>query len=411
MLTRDLLLALREGRSVPPEAVQAFAAHLGASDISDAQAGAFAMAICLQGLSEQGRVALTLGMRDSGKVLDWNLPGKVIDKHSTGGVGDSVSLILAPMMAAAGAYVPMISGRGLGHTGGTLDKLEAIPGLKTQLSEVEFRAIVAEVGCAIVAPSPDIAPADQRLYAVRDVTGTGSGAVMSDLGQARELAQALVATANGAGCPTSAVLTDMSQPLIPSIGNALEIADVMRAFETGQGAMVEVALELGTQLLKQAQVFFTETGARDGLRATLQDGSAKARFGAMVRAQGGPENFADRWQDYLEIAPAYELRAGGTGYLSEIDGTALGQAVVALGGGRQREDDRIDHSVGLSDIARLGTHLRKGAPIARLHCRNAKQAEVALRAIESALTLRSEPPVLPDLIIERVMPTKAEKHG
>ena len=440
MLTRDLLLALREGRSVPPEAVQAFAAQLGTSDISDAQAGAFAMAICLQGLSEQGRVALTLGMRDSGKVLDWNLPGKVIDKHSTGGVGDSVSLILAPMLAAAGAYVPMISGRGLGHTGGTLDKLEAIPGLKTQLSEVEFRAIVAEVGCAIVAPSPDIAPADQRLYAVRDVTGTvrsrdlitasilakklaagleglvldvktGSGAVMSDLGQARELAQALVATANGAGCPTSAVLTDMSQPLIPSIGNALEIADVMRAFETGQGAMVEVALELGTQLLKQAQVFFTETGARDGLRATLQDGSAKARFGAMVRAQGGPENFADRWQDYLEIAPAYELRAGGTGYLSQIDGTALGQAVVALGGGRQREDDRIDHSVGLSDIARLGTHLRKGAPIARLHCRNAKQAEVALRAIESALTLRSEPPVLPDLIIERVMPTKAEKHG
>ena len=343
MLTRDLLLALREGWPVPPEAVQAFAAHLGTSDISDAQAGAFAMAICLQGLSEQGRVALTLGMRDSGKVLDWNLPGKVMDKHSTGGVGDSVSLILAPMLAAAGAYVPMISGRGLGHTGGTLDKLEAIPGLKTQFTEVEFRAIVAKVGCAIVAPSLDIAPADQRLYAVRDVTGTvrsrdlitasilakklaagleglvldvktGSGAVMSDLSQARDMAQALVATANGAGCPTSAVLTDMSQPLIPSIGNALEIADVMRAFETRQGAMVEVALELGTQLLLQAQMFLTETGARDGLRATLQDGSAKARFGAMVRAQGGPDNFVDRWQDYLEIAPAYEVRSLDTGF-------------------------------------------------------------------------------------------------
>ena len=334
----------------------------------------------------------------------------------------------------------MISGRGLGHTGGTLDKLEAIPGLKTQFTEAEFRAIVAKVGCAIVAPSPDIAPADQRLYAVRDVTGTvrsrdlitasilakklaagleglvldvktGSGAVMSDLGQARDLAQALVATANGAGCPTSAVLTDMSQPLIPSIGNALEIADVMRAFESGQGAMVEVALELGTQLLAQTQMFLTETGARDGLKATLQDGSAKARFGAMVRAQGGPENFADRWQDYLEIAPAYELRSPGTGYLAEMDGAALGQAVVALGGGRQREDDRIDHSVGLSDIAPLGTHLRKGALIARLHCRSPKQAEMAMRAVQGAVTLSAEPPVLPALIIERITPTKVSKHG
>ncbi|MBT4243613.1 MAG: thymidine phosphorylase [Planktomarina temperata] len=440
MLTRDLLLALREGWPVPPEAVQAFGANLGAGEISDAQAGAFAMAICLQGLSEEGRVALTLGMRDSGKVLNWDLPGKVIDKHSTGGVGDSVSLILAPMLAAVGAYVPMISGRGLGHTGGTLDKLEAIPGLKTQFTEAEFRAIVAKVGCAIVAPSPDIAPADQRLYAVRDVTGTvrsrdlitasilakklaagleglvldvktGSGAVMSDLGQARDLAQALVATANGAGCPTSAVLTDMSQPLIPSIGNALEIADVMRAFESGQGAMVEVALELGTQLLLQTQMFLTETGARDGLKATLQDGSAKARFGAMVRAQGGPENFADRWQDYLEIAPAYELRSPGIGYLTEMDGAALGQAVVALGGGRQREDDRIDHSVGLSDIAPLGTHLRKGALIARLHCRSPKQAEMAMRAVQGAVTLSAEPPVLPALIIERITPTKVSKHG
>jgi thymidine phosphorylase len=312
--------------------------------------------------------------------------------------------------------------------------------LKTQFTEAEFRAIVAKVGCAIVAPSPDIAPADQRLYAVRDVTGTvrsrdlitasilakklaagleglvldvktGSGAVMSDLGQARDLAQALVATANGAGCPTSAVLTDMSQPLIPSIGNALEIADVMRAFESGQGAMVEVALELGTQLLLQTQMFLTETGARDGLKATLQDGSAKARFGAMVRAQGGPENFADRWQDYLEIAPAYELRSPGTGYLAEMDGAALGQAVVALGGGRQREDDRIDHSVGLSDIAPLGTHLRKGALIARLHCRSSKQAEMAMRAVQGAVTLSAEPPVLPALIIERITPTKVSKHG
>ena len=412
MLTRDLLLALREGLPVPAEAVRAFGANLGAGDISDAQAGAFAMAICLQGLSEQGRVALTLGMRDSGKVLGWDLPGKMIDKHSTGGVGDSVSLILAPMLAAVGAYVPMISGRGLGHTGGTLDKLEAIPGLKTQFTEVEFRAIVANVGCAIVAPSLDIAPADQRLYAVRDVTGTVRS---RDLITASILAKKLAAGLEGlvldVKTGSGAVMSDLSQPLIPSIGNALEIADVMRAFETGQGAMVEVALELGTQLLLQAQMVLTETGARDRLRATLQDGSAKARFSAMVRAQGGPANFVDRWQDYLEIAPAYELRAANAGYLSEIDGAALGQAVVTLGGGRQREDDRIDHSVGLSDITPLGTYLRKGAPIARLHCRSSKQADIALRAIQAALTLSSEPPVLPALIIERIMPEKVSKHG
>ena len=431
MQARDVLFCLREGRTVEPEAINRFAKDIGNGRVTDAQAGAFAMAVCLHGLDDAGRVALTLGMRDSGKVLSWDLPGKVIDKHSTGGVGDAVSLLLAPMLAAVGAFVPMISGRGLGHTGGTLDKLEAIPGLRTHFSEVQFRSIVKAVGCAIVAPTPDIAPADQRLYAVRDVTGTvrstdlitssilakklaaglealvldvktGSGAVMQDLGVARALAQALVRTSNGAGCPTSAIITDMSQPLLPSIGNALEIADVMRAFDSGLGALVEVAIELGAQLLVQANIFYTEKGARDELIKHLEDGSAKTKFGKMVVAQGGPENFAERWEDYLNIAPAYEVLAPIDGYVQAMDGTALGQIVVDLGGGRQREDDQIDHAVGLSGIVRLGTKLCSGQPMALVHCHDTKSADQAIHAVQLAILLGPTVPVPKPLILERI---------
>jgi thymidine phosphorylase len=433
MQARYLLFALREGHVVSRSAVNTFAKDLGSDAISDAQAGAFAMAICQNGLTDEARVALTLGMRDSGEVLQWDLPGKVIDKHSTGGVGDAVSLLLAPMLAAAGAFVPMISGRGLGHTGGTLDKLEAIPGFQTEFSVKQFKAIVSKVGCAIVAPSASIAPADQRLYAVRDVTGTvrsldlitssilskklaaglqalvldvktGSGAVMQDMQEAIFLAQALVKTANGAGCPTSALITDMNQPLLPSIGNACEVADVMRAFESANGTMVDVAIELGAQLLVQAHLFFTEKGARDQLLKTLTDGSAKAKFGEMVAAQKGPANFADRWEDYLTIAPSNEVLATHSGYIQEIDGTALGQIVVELGGGRQREGDRIDHSVGLSEIAPLGKKIKKGQPIALLHCSEKTIGPTITKAIQNAIVLGAEAPTLRPLILERIAP-------
>ena len=432
MLARDLLLCLREGRSVSPEAIMAFAKDLGGNRISDAQAGAFAMAVCLGGLDNPGRVALTMGMRDSGKVLRWDLPGKVIDKHSTGGVGDAVSLLLAPMLAAVGAFVPMISGRGLGHTGGTLDKLEAIPGVRTHFSEGQFREIVTKVGCAIVAPTLDIAPADQRLYAVRDVTGTvrstdlitssilakklatglealvldvktGSGAVMQDPDAARALAEALVTTANGAGCSTSAIITDMSQPLLSSIGNALEIADVMRTFDSGQGPMVEVAIELGTQLLVQGNVFYTEKGARDGLIKSLSDGTAKNKFGMMITAQGGPKNFTERWEDYLNIAPAYEILAPSDGYVQAMDGTALGRIVVDLGGGRHREDDQIDHSVGLSEIAPLGAKLRRGQPMVLVHSHDTARTDNAMVSVQAAICVGDIPPTPKALILERII--------
>jgi|TARA_B110000093_G_scaffold183198_1_gene232686 thymidine phosphorylase len=429
MNTRDLILCLREGKTVSPKAINVFGSGLGNDTVSDAQAGAFAMAVCLQGLDDDGRVALTLGMRDSGKVLSWDLPGKVVDKHSTGGVGDAVSLILAPLLASVGVFVPMISGRGLGHTGGTLDKLESIPGVRTQFSEEQFRKIVADVGCAIVAPSSDIAPADQRLYAVRDVTGTvrsldlitssilakklaaglealvldvktGSGAVTQDIDEARALAKALVTTANGAGCPTSAVITDMSQPLLPSIGNAVELADVMRSFDSKSGPILDVVIELGVKLLEQAKVFYTEQGARDELMKCLEDGRAKEKLGQMILAQGGPKNFADRWEDYLNIAPAFEILAPIDGYVQSMDGTALGEIVVGIGGGRQREDDQIDYSVGLSEISPIGKKLHQGQCMALVHCHDATVAAQVTKLVQKAILIGPGPPQPPPLIIE-----------
>jgi thymidine phosphorylase len=265
---RSVIACIRDGGRPTPDQIAWFAQGIASGAVTDAQAGAFAMAVLLKGLSDEGRVALTRAMRDSGRVMQWNLPGPVLDKHSTGGIGDCVSLLLAPALAVCGAYVPMISGRGLGHTGGTLDKLEAIPGFRTGLGEDAFRAQVADIGCAIVAASADLAPADKRLYAIRDVTGTvesidlitasilskklaaglealvldvkcGSGAFMKTPERAEALARALVATAQGAGCMTSALITDMTQPLATAAGNALEVIEVM---ETLTGTSVNAAL-------------------------------------------------------------------------------------------------------------------------------------------------------------------------
>ena len=311
---RSVLARLRHGAALTTTDMQWVAQALADHELSDAQAGAFAMGVCARGLRDPERVALTLAMRDSGDVLRWDLPGPVLDKHSTGGVGDCLSLVLAPALAACGAYVPMISGRGLGHTGGTLDKLEAIPGLVTQLDEARFRAVVSESGCAIVGASAEIAPADRRLYAIRDVTSTvdsldlitasilskklaagleglvldvktGSGAFMKDIDAARGLAQALVTTANAAGCKTTAVISDMSQPLVPSIGNALEVAEVMRVL-TGAVAspLVELSAALGGALLANAGAAKDVPSGADAIRAAITEGRAASQFGRMIAA-------------------------------------------------------------------------------------------------------------------------------
>ncbi len=432
MNVRDLLERLRNGAGLPADDVRAFALGLAETSITDAQVGAFAMGVCLNGLSLDAQVALTEGMRDSGQTLQWDLPGPVVDKHSTGGVGDAVSLMLAPLLAASGAYVPMISGRGLGHTGGTLDKLEAIPGVKTQLSEASFRRIVGNVGCAIVAATPEIAPADKRLYAVRDVTGTvrsqdlitasilskklaagvgalvldvktGSGAVMTDPAQAQALAQALVRTANGAGCPTVALVTDMGQPLLPAIGNAVEIAALMEAFETQSGRFVDLVLTLGSVVLATHQGT-NEAAERARLHAALASGDGVACFGKMVAMQGGPANFVDRWRDYIDLASATEVHAKQSGYVTSIDGTALGQLVVTLGGGRTVETDKIDHSVGLSNIAAVGQAVQKGEVLAVVHCNDERQAAMAQNVVARSIVVSAQKPDPVPLVLERITP-------
>ncbi|MFT6447528.1 MAG: thymidine phosphorylase, partial [Sulfitobacter pontiacus] len=325
MDARAILSKLRHRRSLNREELVWFAMALADGRVSDAQAGAFAMGVCQVGLSDVGRVALTLAMRDSGRVFDWDLNGPVLDKHSTGGVGDCVSLVLAPALAACGAYVPMISGRGLGHTGGTLDKLEAIPGVNTTLDEAQFRAVVAKAGCAIVSATDGIAPADKRLYAVRDVSSTvdsldlitasilskklaagldglvldvkvGSGAFMKDLAQAQALATALTKTANASGCRTTAVISDMSQPLVPSLGNALEVAEVMRVL-TGhnKGPIVSVCAALGGVLLANAGLAGDVQVGADMIVQAIRSGRAAERFGVMIAAMGGPAKFVENW--------------------------------------------------------------------------------------------------------------------
>ncbi|TNF60911.1 MAG: thymidine phosphorylase, partial [Rhodobacteraceae bacterium] len=372
MDARAIIAGLRRGETPSADALAWFAQGLADGRVSDAQAGAFAMAVCLRGLGEAGRTALTLAMRDSGDVLTWNSDAPVIDKHSTGGVGDCVSLLLAPALAECGGFVPMISGRGLGHTGGTLDKLDAIPGVVTQVSPDRLRDILGKAGCAIVGASANVAPADKRLYAIRDVTATvesldlitasilskklaaglqalvldvktGSGAFMKTPEEARALARALTDTANAAGCRTSAVITDMNQPLAPALGNALEVAEVMRVL-TGEaaGPLVEVTAVLGGVLLADAGLARDSEDGAGKIAATLRDGRAARRFGRMIAAMGGPVGFVEDWRRFLPEANVIrEVPSPGDGHVAAIDGEALGLAVVALGGGRQVEADAI----------------------------------------------------------------------
>ncbi|MFT4149636.1 MAG: thymidine phosphorylase [Paracoccaceae bacterium] len=429
-----LIATIRDGGRPPAADLRAFAAGLASGEVTDAQAGAFAMAVVLKGLGDEGRVALTTGMRDSGRVLDWDLPGPVIDKHSTGGIGDCISLLLAPALAACGAYVPMISGRGLGFTGGTLDKLEAIPGFRVTLGEDQLRRQIAELRCAIVAASPEIAPADRRLYAIRDVTGTvesvdlitasilskklaaglealvldvkvGSGAFMKTMDQARDLAQALVSVGQGAGCMTAALITDMSQPLATAAGNALEVAEVM---ETLTGTSVNSALwdltaVLGGEALALGGLAADAGDGAARIEQALESGAAADWFGRMVAAQGGPADFVDRWPDRLPAAPVVrEVLAPAPGFVSAIDGEALGHAVVALGGGRLREGDRINPSVGLSDLAGIGEEIGEDQPLALIHAASEEAAEAAARAVAAAYRMAPHAPGEPPLIHERI---------
>lgn len=429
---RTIIAQVRQRQTPSQDALAWFANGLASGAVSDAQAGAFAMAVCLNGLSDAGRVALTQGMRDSGDVLGWDLPGPVLDKHSTGGVGDCVSLVLAPALAACGVFVPMISGRGLGHTGGTLDKMEAIPGVSVNVTEDRLRAIVGKIGCAIVGPTGRIAPADKRLYAIRDVTATvesidlitasilskklaagleglvldvkaGSGAFMKTADDARALARALVDAAKGAGCPTAALITDMNAPLAPALGNAVEVAvcmEVLAGNRTAAPRLYDLTIALGARLMALHGNDEDVSAAR--LEQAIASGRAMEQFAAMVAALGGPPDMADDWRTHLPRAACVrDVTAAQSGQVAALDGEALGLVVVALGGGRRVESDRINPAVGITDMVQLGAQIDCGAPICTIHAASEADADKAAQAIRAAVTIGDAPGGGP-LIIERI---------
>jgi thymidine phosphorylase len=434
MDARRIIAAKRDGRALDDAQIAWFAAGLASGAVTDAQAAAFAMAVLLNGMTEAERVALTLAMRDSGDVLAWDLPGPVLDKHSTGGVGDNVSLVLAPALAVCGASVPMISGRGLGHTGGTLDKLEAIPGYRTDLDAEELAGVVRAVGCAITGATGRIAPADKRLYAIRDVTATvesldlitasilskklaagleglvldvkcGSGAFMKTPAAAGALAESLVGVASGAGCPAAALVTDMNEPLARAAGNALEVANAIGLLTGAEvdARLWDVTVALGGRLLALGGLAADAAEGARRLAEALDSGRAAERFARMVAAQGGPADIVEAPARHLPRAPVTrEVTAGRRGFVAAIDTEALGLAVVGLGGGRQVEGDRIDPAVGLDDLAGLGLTVEPDTPLAVVHAADAAAADAAAAAVHAAYELADAPPAETPLILERV---------
>ena len=419
-LPQETIRRKRDGGRLEAAEIEAFIAGLTSGAITEGQAAAFAMAVFFRGLERDESVALTLAMRDSGQVLDWSGLGRpVLDKHSTGGVGDKVSLPLAGILAACGAAVPMISGRGLGHTGGTLDKLDSIPGYTTQPDIATFRNAVAEAGCAIIGQTADLAPADRRLYAIRDVTATvesiplitasilskklaaglqglvmdvkvGSGAFMEKLEDAQALAESIVQVANGAGLKTRALITDMNQVLGRSAGNALEVRESI-AYLTGEAReprFHEVALALCSELLLIGGLASDRGAAESAVQAALDSGRAAEAFQRMVAALGGPGDLLEAPERHLpqapETRPVYPEQSG---RVAAVEVRAVGIAVLALGGGRRRPDDAIDHSVGLTEIAGLGEEVGPGRPLAVIHAQNEEQAEAADAQLRAAFTV------------------------
>ena len=436
-LPQEVIIAKRNGETLPPDDIAAFIAGFAGGTVSHAQAAAFAMAVYFQDMTMPERVALTLAMRDSGTVLDWSdLDGPVADKHSTGGVGDNVSLMLAPILAAIGIYVPMISGRGLGHTGGTLDKFDAIPGYTSSPDNAQFRKVVREAGCAIIGQTADLAPADKTLYAIRDVTGTvesislitasilskklaaglgalildvktGSGAFMPTLEKSRALARSLVEVANGAGLKTAALITDMNEPLASAAGNGLEVRNAVD-FLTGKhqdARLKEVTLSLCAEVAAMTGITASVAEARKLVEQALDSGRATERFAIMVTALGGPSDFVEALDTHLTPAPIIrDVFATGHGTISEIDTRGVGMAVVALGGGRTMPNDSIDHTVGFDRLLGLGATIDAHTPIARIHARDEASAADAQARLKSAYRLGDTAPSFP-LIADHVAPT------
>ncbi|MBP5399000.1 MAG: thymidine phosphorylase [Alphaproteobacteria bacterium] len=432
MLPQEIIRRKREKQELSPEEISFFIKGITDGTIADCQIGSLTMAVFLNGMSKDEIRNLTISMRNSGEVLSWpDIDGPVVDKHSTGGVGDKISLMLAPMLAACGAYVPMISGRGLGHTGGTLDKLDSIPNYQTTPSNDLFRKTVKNAGCAIIGQTGNLAPADKKIYAIRDVSATvesiplitasilskklaaglnflimdlkcGNGAFMSDLKNAKALADSIVNVANAAGTKTSAIITDMNQVLGSSIGNALEVLEAVNYLKNtrADSRLHNITLSLASNLLVNAGIFSSVSEAEKKIQNNLNSGKALEIFARMITALGGPSDFVEKPEKYLPASPIKRpVFADKTGYITSMNTRNIGLSIIDLKGGRTTPEQKIDHSTGYTEFCQIGAFVDEKTPLAFVHALNQDDYEKAASELIKNITISEKKPnILPEII-------------
>ena len=435
MFPQEIIRKKRDKQKLSNDEIKFFIEGLTKGEIAYSQAAALTMAIFLNGLDKEEIVSLTQNMRDSGDVMHWqDLNGPVVDKHSSGGVGDKISLMLAPMIAACGGYVPMISGRGLGHTGGTLDKFDSIPGYNTLPTNDTFKKVVKDIGCAIIGQTGNLAPADKKIYAIRDVCGTvesiplitasilskklaagldylimdlkcGNGAFMSSLEAGQALARSIVSVATDAGTKTRALITDMNQVLGHSAGNAVEVAEAVDYLKNirRDKRLHEITMALCTHLLLISKLENSEQAARQKLQNALDSGAALEKFAAMVTALDGPADFCDNPEKYLPkaaiIRPVFAEKPG---YVKSMKTRDIGLSIVGLKGGRTHPDQKLDYATGFSDFCQIGDLADQDHPLAVIHAQNEADFERAAAEIRSYITIGADKPVLNKTIIEKI---------
>jgi thymidine phosphorylase len=438
MLPQEIIRKKRDGQKLTAAEIGEFITGVTAKSVSEGQVAAFCMAVLLKKMEMDERVALTSAMAKSGTVMDWtkeSLPGPILDKHSTGGIGDKVSLMLAPIVAACGGFVPMLSGRGLGHTGGTLDKMDSIPGYQSQPDVALFKKAVREAGCAVIGATPDLAPADRIIYSIRDVTATvesldlitasilskklaaglqglvmdvkfGTGAFMQKYDDAKALAESIVTVANGAGMPTVGLLTDMNQVLGRTAGNAIEVKEAIEYLQNRNvdPRLHEVTTALTAELLVLGKLAKDVREARQKIETVLKNGKAAEHFAQMVKLLGGPADLMDKPEKYLKAAPLIrDFYPAQKGQVTAIDARAIGIGIVELGGGRAKPSDTIDHAVGLTNVAQIGEEVGQGAkPLATIHAGNEADFRHMSGVLAAAMTVGGKATPATELVKARI---------
>lgn len=433
MRAYDIIKKKRDGHSLTRDELESFLRAYLEGEIPDYQVSAFLMAVLFRGMTSEETVSLTEILLNSGQVLDLSdILGPKVDKHSTGGVGDKVSLILAPLAASAGIVVPMMSGRGLGHTGGTLDKLESIPGFRTRLSIKEFKEILAKVGCAMIGFSEEMAPLDRKLYALRDVTATiesiplitssimskklsegiqglvldvkvGSGAFMKDLESARVLAKTMVEIGNSFGVKTIAAITDMNEPLGMTVGNSLEVVESIDALRgRGPEDLMDVTLYLGALMLKVAGIETDLEAGIERLKRLIEDGSALRKFQEMVQQQGGNPMIIERVTLLPHSCLSVDILSKQKGYIQSMDAEAIGTASMILGAGRETMDSEIDPAAGILLKKKVGDFVEEGDVICSFCTSDEAVVKKAEEIFLNALTFGEKPPERRKMIIETI---------